>query len=104
MANRRELDHVAVARASVIAVDSLEQSQREAGDLIQGLAELGRGWESIVELHAVVTGTTRGRNSEEEITLFKSNGIALWDVAVAGHVYRQALEKGKGRKVAGGSW
>jgi ornithine cyclodeaminase/alanine dehydrogenase-like protein (mu-crystallin family) len=56
-------------------------------------------WEGIVELHSIVTGAARGRNSEEGITLFKSNGIALWDVAVAGYVYRQAVENGRGRKM-----
>lgn len=99
MANRRELDDVAVGKATLIAVDSLEQSREEAGDLIQGLARLGRGWEGIVELHAIVTGQHRGRSSQEEITLFKSNGIALWDVAVAGYVYRQALKNGRGKEM-----
>lgn len=99
MANRRELDCQALNKAAVIAVDSLEQCQREAGDLIQGLAELGRGWEGVVEMHSIVTGARSARGSEEEITLFKSTGIALWDVAVAGYVYRQALEKGKGKQM-----
>jgi ornithine cyclodeaminase/alanine dehydrogenase-like protein (mu-crystallin family) len=99
MANHRELDHGAVAKASVIAVDSLEQSREESADLIQGLAELGRNWEDVVELHSIVAGTRRGRTSQDEVTLFKSNGIALWDVAVAGYIYRQALEKSKGKEM-----
>jgi ornithine cyclodeaminase/alanine dehydrogenase-like protein (mu-crystallin family) len=99
MANRRELDHLALARASVIAVDSLEQAQEEAGDLIQGLAQLGRGWESVVELSSVMSGSGPRRGSQEEITIFKSAGIALWDVAVAAYVYQQALEKGQGKEL-----
>ncbi len=99
MADRRELDEAALTRATLIAVDSIEQSQEEAGDLIQGLAKLGQGWEGVVELHSIVAGAQRGRNSEEEITIFKSNGIALWDVAVAGYVYRQALLKSLGRQM-----
>jgi alanine dehydrogenase len=98
-ANRRELDGAALSKASVIAVDSLEQSTEESGDLIQGLAELDRGWEDIVELHSVVTGKHPGRHSDGEITLFKSNGIALWDVAVASYVFRKALEKRKGMRI-----
>jgi ornithine cyclodeaminase/alanine dehydrogenase-like protein (mu-crystallin family) len=98
-ASRRELDAVAVGKASLIAVDSLEQAHNESGELIHGLAELGRGWGGVVELHSVVTGKQRGRASEEEITLFKSHGIALWDVAVAGYVYQQALAKGRGREI-----
>jgi ornithine cyclodeaminase/alanine dehydrogenase-like protein (mu-crystallin family) len=97
MANRRELDDQAVSRAALIAVDSVEQSRKESGDLIQGLANLGRNWDGVVELHSVVTGKHPGRSSEEQITLFKSHGIALWDVAVAGLVYQRALKEGKGK-------
>jgi ornithine cyclodeaminase/alanine dehydrogenase-like protein (mu-crystallin family) len=96
-ANRRELDDEAVRRAALIAVDSLEQSRKESGDLIQGLANLGKSWDGVIELGAVVAGKHAGRSSADQITLFKSHGIALWDVAVAGFVYRQALQQGKGR-------
>ena len=99
MANRRELDEVALARAFLIAVDSLEQAKEEAGDLIQGFAKLERGWEGVVELAAVVSGASPGRNSQDAITIFKSTGLALWDVACAAFVYQQALQTGKGREV-----
>jgi ornithine cyclodeaminase/alanine dehydrogenase-like protein (mu-crystallin family) len=99
MANRRELDDEAVSRATLIAVDSVEQSRKESGDLIQGLANLGRGWESVIELNSVVTGKHPGRSSADQITLFKSHGIALWDVAAAGFVYEQALQQGQGREL-----
>jgi alanine dehydrogenase len=99
MPNRRELDDQAIARATLIAVDSVEQSQKESGDLIQGLANLGRGWEDVVELHSLVTGKHPGRSSADQITLFKSHGIALWDVAVAGYIYQQALQQGKGKEL-----
>ena len=99
MANRRELDGLALARASLIAVDSLEQAQEEAGDLIQGFAKLGRGWEGVVELSSVVSGSGPRRGADDEITIFKSTGLALWDVTVAAHVYQQALEKGKGKEL-----
>ena len=99
MADRRELDDKAVRRATLITVDSLEQSRRESGDLIQGLANLGRSWESVIELHSVVTGKHPGRSSADQITLFKSHGIALWDVAVADFIYQQALQQGKGKEL-----
>ena len=99
MANRRELDESALARASLIAVDSLEQAHEEAGDLIQGLAKLGRGWEGVVELSSVVSGSGPRRRTQDDITIFKSCGLAIWDLAVAAYVYRQALEKGKGREL-----
>jgi alanine dehydrogenase len=98
-ANRRELDDEAVRRASLIAVDFLEQSRKESGDLIQGLANIGRSWDDVIELHSVVTGKHAGRTSADQITLFKSHGIALWDVSVAGFVYQQALQKGKGKEL-----
>jgi ornithine cyclodeaminase/alanine dehydrogenase-like protein (mu-crystallin family) len=98
MANRRELDDEAVSSFAIIAVDSIEQSRKESGDLIQGLANIGRGWESVVELHTVMAGKHPGRTSADQITLFKSHGIALWDVAVAGYVYQQALQQGKGKE------
>ncbi len=98
-ADRRELDSGAIGQAAVIAVDSLEQTRKEAGDLIQGFAELGRGWDGVLELSTIVAGSHRGRNSREEITLFKSTGIAIWDIAVAGYIYEQALAKRQGEEI-----
>lgn len=98
MSTRREFDERTLIGAKVTAVDSIEQAKEEAGDLIRGLAALHRDWSGVIELHEVVAGSNPGRTSEDQITLFKSSGIALWDVAAAGFIYRQALEKGKGRK------
>ncbi len=98
MANRREMDDATLKRAGLITVDSIEQAKEEAGDLVLGLPGSGRGWEDVAELHEVVGGKKR-RTSEEEITVFKSCGIALWDVAAAGHIYRQALAAGKGKEL-----
>jgi alanine dehydrogenase len=97
MANRRELDDAAIGRAALIAVDSLQQAREEAGDLILGLANLGRDWSEVRELHDVVAGKA-GRSSGSDITVFKSCGIALWDVAAAGHIYQQARAQGMGRE------
>jgi ornithine cyclodeaminase/alanine dehydrogenase-like protein (mu-crystallin family) len=98
MANRREVDGETIKRASLIAVDSLEQSRKESGDLIVGLPEVDRPWEDVIELHQVVAGKHSGRTSSEAITIFKSNGIALWDLAVAAHIERQARAQGLGRQ------
>src|SRR5579863_5192306 len=102
MANRREMDDLTITRAELIAVDSIDQAKEEAGDLIQGLARLKRGWEGIVELCEIVAGARPGRISNEEITVFKSTGIALWDVASAGYIYREAMARGKGKEL--GIW
>ena len=56
-------------------------------------------WEQVYELKDVVTGRVRGRPTEDAITLFESQGIALEDVAAATYVYRHALEHGAGQKL-----
>jgi alanine dehydrogenase len=99
MLNRRELDDATLTRAALIAVDSLEQAKEEAGDLVQGIDAIEGGWKSIVELHDIVAGTRRGRDSDGDITIFKSSGIALWDVISAQYVYGRAVEEGRGRRI-----
>jgi ornithine cyclodeaminase/alanine dehydrogenase-like protein (mu-crystallin family) len=108
---RRELDGEAVHHCDRVVVDSVEQSKQEAGDLIkpfrqqperwdqvQTLAAPER-WDQVQTLAAVVGGLYPGRERPEEITLFKSNGVALEDVAVAARVYERALEEGVGRRL-----
>lgn len=97
--HKRELDDEAICRVGTIVVDSIEQSKAEAGDLVVPFGTGGARWESIRELADVVAGKASGRQSEKEITLFKSNGIAVWDVAAAMRIYRVALEKGAGRLI-----
>jgi ornithine cyclodeaminase/alanine dehydrogenase-like protein (mu-crystallin family) len=78
----RELDDVVLARAAFVCCDSVEQSRLEAGDLV-GVAELH-------ELQDVVAGALPGRRSDDEIVVFKSNGLAAWDLAVAAAVAARA--------------
>jgi len=80
-AHKRELDDEAIARAGAIFVDSIEPSRQEAGDLILGF----QGDE------------IPGRTSDSQITLFKSNGIASWDLASAVKIFALAKEQGLGR-------
>jgi alanine dehydrogenase len=96
-AHKRELDKEAVAGADVIVVDSVEQSRQEAGDLILAFHGDESCWTGVKRLADVVAGKTGGRTSDSEVTLFKSNGIASWDLAVAMKVYALAREKGMGR-------
>ena len=97
-AQKRELDDQAVAAADVIVVDSIEQSRQEAGDLIIAFRGDQTCWTSVKKLSDIVAGKTAGRTSESEITLFKSNGIASWDLPVAVKVYALARQKGLGRE------
>jgi alanine dehydrogenase len=99
MLNRRELDDQCLSRAALISVDSIEQAREEAGDLVHGLKATGGDWDSVIELHDIVAGARPGRKSASDITIFKSSGIALWDVISAGHIYQQALVEGKGRRI-----
>ncbi len=99
---RRELDDDVIARAARIVVDSREQSRMEAGDLLQPFQENPQRWEEVRELSEVVAGMSPGRGAPEEITLFKSLGVALEDVAVAARVYERARAEGVGRKL--GMW
>jgi len=86
-AGRREIPAELVARAGLIVVDGLEQSRMESGDLLLAFAE--EDWQRTVELKDVVTGRA-GRSGASEITLFKSNGLAVEDVIAAGFVYERA--------------
>jgi ornithine cyclodeaminase/alanine dehydrogenase-like protein (mu-crystallin family) len=98
-AHKRELDDEAVASADVIVVDSVEQSRQEAGDLILAFKGDEICWTGVKKLSDVVAGKVSGRTSNSEITLFKSNGIASWDLAVAMKVYAVAREKKLGREL-----
>lgn len=99
-ASRREVDDETVERSAVVAVDDLDQARIEAGDLILPAAVGRFEWERAVELGAIITGDSPGRTSAEAITLFKSVGVALEDVAVAGLVYARARERGLGSELA----
>jgi alanine dehydrogenase len=98
-AHKRELDGEAVASADIIVVDSVEQSRQEAGDLIIAFKGDEVCWTGVKKLSDVVAGKTTGRTSAGEVTLFKSNGIASWDLGVAMKIYAMAREKGLGREL-----
>lgn len=84
----RELDDRALERAAIIAVEWKPQTLREAGDLV--LARPGLvGEDQLVELGALVTGAAAGRQDDEAITLYKSVGVGLEDVALAGLAWQR---------------
>jgi alanine dehydrogenase len=98
-AHKRELDNEAVESADVIVVDSIEQSRQEAGDLVLVFGEDELCWTGVKKLSDVVAGKTAGRTTDAEVTLFKSNGIASWDLAAAMKTYALAKERGLGREL-----
>jgi ornithine cyclodeaminase/alanine dehydrogenase-like protein (mu-crystallin family) len=98
-AERRELPAEILDRASVIAVDSLEQSRIEAGDL---LLAWGKGeWRSPALRELSALAIEKPRREEEAITIFKSVGLGVEDVAAGAHVYREAISKGIGSQLKG---
>src|SRR5487761_1029624 len=96
---KAELDADAVNRADVIFADSREQSKLEAGDLIQAFEGDYSRWNDVNELSDLVAGRVEGRTSREQVTLFKSNGIAIEDVVTAGRVYELAVAGGMGNRM-----
>lgn len=98
-AQKRELETDAVDRAAIIAVDSIQQANIESGDLIQAFGDDNSRWQQVRELCEIVAGKRPGRKSAEQITLFKSNGIASWDLAVGARIFERAEKEGIGRKI-----
>lgn len=95
----REIDSPTMA-ASKLFVDKRESILQESGDYLLALKDRAIGPEHIKgEIGEVLTGAKRGRESEKEITLFKSLGLAVEDLAAAEYVYRKALEKNLGTAV-----
>jgi ornithine cyclodeaminase/alanine dehydrogenase-like protein (mu-crystallin family) len=89
----REIDTATMAAARLY-VDRRESALNEAGDYILAAAEGAIGPEHIVgEIGEVLTGSKPGRQTLNEITLFKSLGLAIEDLAAAEHVYRKASQQ-----------
>jgi len=96
---RQEIDVEAVRRSDCVVVDSTEQAMLESGDLARAVEEGAFYWDDARELGLVVTGDFPGREDAGEITLFKSLGIALEDVALAGSIYQAAVKAGTGESL-----
>jgi ornithine cyclodeaminase/alanine dehydrogenase-like protein (mu-crystallin family) len=91
----RELDNVVLEVAAFVCCDSREQAKLESGDLIEPVEAGVLDWLEVHELQEVVAGELEGRQADDDIVLFKSNGLAAWDVAI-GSV---ALEKARAQEV-----
>jgi alanine dehydrogenase len=96
---KAEIDVETVRRSSVIAVDATETAKVEAGDLLPSIERGLINWESLIELGRIVAGQCKGRTSDDDITLFKSHGIALEDITTALRVYNLARERGRGETI-----
>jgi len=85
----QEIDATTVGRARVV-VDQRDAALAEAGDIILGKAEID------AEIGEIVNGVKPGRANDEEITFFKSVGLAVQDAVTAAAVLQAAEEKGLG--------
>lgn len=94
---RRELDLDVVAKAKLIATDDTEQVRYEATDLADPVKNGIIAWDDVVNLGEIVAGKRAGRESDADITLFKSLGVAFEDVALATRAYLNAKERGVGQ-------
>jgi ornithine cyclodeaminase/alanine dehydrogenase-like protein (mu-crystallin family) len=95
----RELDNVVLERATFVCTDAREQAKGEAGDLVEPVAGGVLDWLEVHELRDVVRGEVAGRASDDDVVVFKSNGIAAWDVAAAAAAVGLARERGLGREL-----
>jgi len=99
-ATRRELPAALIRSADWIVVDSKEQARMESGDLLLSFDDEDWASPRLVELQDVVSGQVHARTRPDEITVFKSNGLAVEDVIAAAFVYERALASGRGSPVA----
>jgi alanine dehydrogenase len=95
----RELDNVVLERAAFVCCDSIEQSRLESGDLIEPVEAGVLDWLEVHELQEVVAGELPGRQADDDIVLFKSNGLAAWDLAIGAAALKRARERGIGTQV-----
>jgi len=98
-ANAQEIDAEAVRRASVVVVEDTAQARVEAGDLIGAAGAGAFDWDRAVLLSDVVAGSAPGRTADDQITLFDSLGIGLWDVAAASFVFDACVVEGRGTRL-----
>lgn len=93
---KREIDSAVIRKSARIVVEAKDQAQLEAGDLFVPIDAGHLHWNEIDELSDVLLGRVAGRESENEVNLFKSVGLGLQDIAVAARIYEAAVKAGAG--------
>jgi ornithine cyclodeaminase/alanine dehydrogenase-like protein (mu-crystallin family) len=95
-ANAQEIDVETVTRASVVAVEDIVQAKVESGDLRAANETAHWSWEHATRLSDIVAGHALSRTADDQITLFESLGIGLWDVAAASWIFDRCVTEGRG--------
>lgn len=86
----RELDNAVLERAAFVCCDSVVDAKIESGDLVEPVEQGVLDWLEVHELQEVVAGEVPGRQADDDIVVFKSNGLAAWDLAAAARVVELA--------------
>lgn len=97
--SKAECDVEVFRRATLVAVDSKDQAKQEAGDFAAALKEGVLQWSNVLELAHVLVGRYPGRGSPQDVTVFKSLGLGVEDVAVGAKVLELARKNGVGREL-----
>ncbi|EPY7708659.1 ornithine cyclodeaminase family protein [Bacillus pacificus] len=96
----QELPSHAIANANKVVVESKEAALEETGDLQVPIQEgLFKANDIHAELGQIIGGEKAGRENDEEITIFKSVGLAVVDIIVAKYLYERAVEQGGGSRI-----
>ncbi|EOP95912.1 ornithine cyclodeaminase [Bacillus cereus HuB4-4] len=96
----QELPSHAITSANKVVVESKEAALDETGDLQVPIKEgLFKANAIHAELGQIISGEKAGRENDEEITIFKSVGLAVVDIIVAKYLYEKAVEQGMGNKI-----
>ena len=96
---KSEVDVTTLRRIDHFVCDSVEQCKMEAGELATAVEEGIRSWSSMHDLADVVAGRETGRATPQDNTLFKSVGLAIEDVAIAGEILTRAKAAGLGTEL-----
>lgn len=96
---KTETDVEVFRRTQVICVDSKEQAKVEAGDFVEPMKAGMFQWSDVFEFAPLFVGRYPGRESPEDVTLFKSLGLGIEDIALAVKVVEAAKKEGLGREL-----
>ena len=93
VSTKREIDKETISKASTIVTDNIDQAKIECGDLIQPINIGITSWDKINTLSDLITGKIKGRSTDNEITIFESQGVAIEDLAIGSLLYDLAVKK-----------
>lgn len=96
---KAEADVEVFRRAAIVTVDSKDQARLEAGDFVAALNSGVLQWADVLNFAPMLVGKYPGRGSPADITVFKSLGLGIEDIAVAVRVLKLAREQGVGREI-----